>query len=344
MHAPVATNVASKVALNKSVGSTVTTTTTSFTTAAAATSNTTMTNSTAVTTNNDKQKLQQKGHCRSSSLENSNTIFPSIPSSKSAMFPSGVSAGFSGTLKSQREQKRIHDYLRRQEQQQPQELLSGGGGLDHSRRQHFKNIREIFEKTRGKVNQSTSGSVGGGQAMLLSRSQRDLNQIIPTRDTDEQPMTQQNSTDVDKSVVDSDSSTPPKIQSCSGVLNKGPKEVIRPIAFKPVPYRPSNYSRLTNELAERYGSTPSLVTGIDSHHRFSSTNDLNQNVYNNYGMLYRKHQAQQQQQQHLHHHHHHYSSNIPFKTYDSLESILRLPNSVTPTQSIRLVQYIVFLF
>lgn len=336
MHAPVAIDVASKTPLDK-MGST---TTTSFATKTTITSTTTtsstMTTSTATTNGNNtkqQQKLQQqKGHCRSSSLENSNNIFAStVPSSKSALFPSSISAGFSGTLKSQREQKRIHDYLSRTQAQPP----SDHGSLD-SRRQHFKNIREIFEKTRGQV----------PQGQVLTRSQRDLNQIqIPTRDTDEQ--TTHNSSQLHSQppsqpsldVTVEEDQTPPKIQSCSGVLTKGPKEVIRPIAFKPVPYRPSNnYGRLTNELAERYGSTPSLVTGIDTHHKFSSTNDLNQNnVYNNYGMLYRKHQ---QPQQHLHHHHHHYSSTgIPFKTYDSLESILRLPNSVTPTQSMRFVQY-----
>lgn len=299
MHAPVATDVASKATVDKMETTTAPTTITTATTA-------------------KQQKVQQKGHCRSSSLENGNIVFPAIPSSKSAMLPSGIAPGFSGTLKSQREQKRISDYLSRT---QSQDL----GSVD-SRRQHFRNIRDIFEKTRGKVNpihhqQTVNENV-------LNTSQRESNQI-PTRDTDEQP---------DTDTVPESEPMPPKIQSCSGVLNKGPKEVIRPIAFKPVPYRPSNYARLTNELSERYGSTPSLVTGIDSHHRFSSTNDLNQNVYNNYGMLYRKHQPQ-----HLHHHHHHYSSTMPFKTYDSLESILRLPNSVTPTHSIRLVQ-VVFKF
>lgn len=233
---------------------------------------------------------QQKGHCRSSSLENGNSIFPAP---KSAMLPSGISAGFSGTLKSRREQKRISDYLSRTQPPVVQDA--------HTRRQHFENIREVFEKTREKLQ--------GGE---VSRSRLELNQIIPTRDTDE---------------VDAGGApdmVPPKIQPCSGVLGKGRQEqVIRPIAFKPVPYRPSHShshssssGRLTNELSERYGSTPSLVPPVGSHHKFGSANDLN---YHNYGLLYRKH----------------YTSSIPFKTYDSLESILRLPDSVTPTQAMR---------
>jgi hypothetical protein len=66
---------------------------------------------------------------------------------------------------------------------------------------------------------------------------------------------------------------PPKIQSFSGVLGKG-KQLIRPIAFKPVPYKPNATSpnfggRFSNDLGERYGSTPSLVLPLNVH-RFGS--------------------------------------------------------------------------
>ena len=145
--------------------------------------------------------------------------------------------------------------------------------------------------------------------------------------------------------------------------------MIRPIAFKPVPYKCNtpNYGapiggRLT-ELSDRYGSTPSLGPTMSLQYKFGSTTDL--------------HHLQQQQQgssgssgsngatpiasvgpcsssgsmggasfstfggsmmsnSYHQHYPHQYStlmrkggsSTIPFKTYDSLESILKLPDSM----------------
>lgn len=240
---------------------------------------------------------QPKGHCRSSSLENGNNFLSSVLlSSKSVMLPTGVTAGFSGTLKSRREQKRISDYLNRS---QSQDLTNV-----NSRRKHFENIREIFEKTSEKPE--------------ITQQKFQPNSTISQRE----PNTEL---------------TPPKIQSYSGVLSKSPQEIIRPIAFKPVPYQ-ARQTRLTNDLYERYGSTPSLLPTISPQYIFGSANDLNQNLYNNYGMLYRKHQLQQQRSQLSSQHSHSSSSTVPpFKTYDSLESILRLPDTVTPTQVMKYV-------
>lgn len=199
-------------------------------------------------------------HYRSASLENSGGFYPPA---KSAMLPSAVSAGFTGTLKSRREQKRISDYLSRKQQEQQ----------EATRKQHFENIREIFEKTKMAAAAST--------------------EEVPVRDTDPEQQQQ-----------------PPKI---SGQLAAG--KVIRPIAFKP----PAAPYKTRGDLTDRYGSTPSLMAGATiSHPKFGgSTSELNSSpAY--YGSLYRKQL--------------HQTGSIPFKTYDSLESILKLPDSVTPTQ------------
>lgn len=235
-----------------------------------------------------------KGHTRSSSLENNNVVL--LPSTKTSLMPQNVLPGFSGTLKSRREQKRISDYLSRSQNHE-----------STIRKLHFDNIRGIFEK-RGETNVVRESKV--------SDTNKDIN--VPTRDTDVETA---QLPDVEKQHND----IPPRI---TAMLSQR-KNVIRPIAFKPVPYNNSNSKnsptnsnvsgRLSNNWSEKYGSTPSLVPPAGNYHRFGgSTSELNQQLGYNYSSLPRKS-----------------GTTIPFKTYDSLESILKLPDSMTPTQYMR---------
>ncbi|XP_058056067.1 leucine zipper putative tumor suppressor 3 [Anopheles bellator] len=310
--------------------------------------------------------LRPKGHYRSSSLENNPFHLPGAGGAKPQMIGLSIApTSFTGTLKSRREQKRISDLLSKQSSTggpSGASLTSGGTARDAAssqsesslRKAHFENIREIFEKNNSKnaaaqqypskAKPATSAAVmtsvagepsGGGHSSSLG---------LPGIGIDDKP---------------------PKIQACSGILGKG-KQVIRPIAFKPVPYKCNtpNYGaaiggRLT-ELSDRYGSTPSLGPSMSMQYKFGSTTDLH------HLQQHHHHQQQQQQQQqqqyhyhqgsggsngstpvavlppgsmmsnsyHPHYTHHQYGtltrkgSSIPFKTYDSLESILKLPDSM----------------
>ncbi|XP_062534366.1 leucine zipper putative tumor suppressor 2 homolog isoform X2 [Armigeres subalbatus] len=323
-----------------------------------------------------KSPMRPKGHYRSSSLENNPFATGSGKSSLSL-----VQTNFTGTLKSRREQKRISDFLSKQSLQnggsgastsnfvlngsckEPQ-LMSSSVNESTIRKAHFENIREIFEKNNSKNTHNSRVLTGSGSAMAKINGLTTSTQSIMSSSSSmghETPLAHQNG--VDLSVEDK----PPKIQSCSGILGKG-KQVIRPIAFKPVPYKcntpnytssaagttggsivgstPTSGGRLT-DLGERFGSTPSLGAPLSIQYKFGSTTDL-------------------------HHHHQHYShsghhslslhgssarggistpnavasgpssgtysqhygslqrksSAIPFKTYDSLESILKLPDSM----------------
>uniref|UniRef100_A0A336MUI6 CSON007699 protein n=1 Tax=Culicoides sonorensis TaxID=179676 RepID=A0A336MUI6_CULSO len=224
------------------------------------------------------------------------------PPKKNALMLQNILPGFSGTLKSKREQKRISDYLSRNESQE----LS-------LRKLHFDNIREIFEKREDhlKISNQTNDKHGDNEKNMNET------QNIPNRDKE---IVLPDSEPYEKNDI------PPRI---SAMLSQR-KNVIRPIAFKPVPYNSSNINnknstmnnnlngRLSNNMTERYGSTPSLVPSVGNHHKFGSTNDLNIHLGQlNYSSLPRKN-----------------STTIPFKTYDSLESILNLPDSITPTQYI----------
>ncbi|XP_059618212.1 leucine zipper putative tumor suppressor 2 isoform X2 [Phlebotomus argentipes] len=103
---------------------------------------------------------------------------------------------------------------------------------------------------------------------------------------------------------------PPKIQSCSGVLEQG-KQVIRPIAFKPIPYTHAEpVNQRFSDLGDRYGSTPSLTPNIGSNLKFGSTSDLRYNC----SVGNRK-------------------SLHCYNTYDSLESISKSPDSIATSHS-----------
>lgn len=237
-----------------------------------------------------------RGHTRSSSLENTNIGI--LPSSKTSLIPPNVLSGFSGTLKSRREQKRISDYLSKTQNHE-----------NTNRKLHFDNIREIFEKRDGRFNPNEEQKEN---IVKISDTRKDTDQNVPTRDTDTVL------SDVEKKQND----IPPRI---TAMLSKR-KNVIRPIAFKPVPYcsknSPTNSNvtgRLSNNCSEKYGSSPSLmVPPVGNCLRFASTTELNQQLGFNYSSLPRK-----------------CGTTIPFKTYDSLESILNLPDSITPTQYMR---------
>uniref|UniRef100_A0A8D8C393 Leucine zipper putative tumor suppressor 3 n=1 Tax=Culex pipiens TaxID=7175 RepID=A0A8D8C393_CULPI len=298
-----------------------------------------------------KQSIRPKGHYRSSSLENN-----PFAGGKSTL--SLVQTNFTGTLKSRREQKRISDFLSKQSLSA---ASSQNGARDHHhqsatttsaatessiRKAHFENIREIFEKNNSKNSSKVASAAAVTSAKItascLATPVNGYDGPTPTA------MTASLSAD-DK---------PPKIQSCSGILGKG-KQVIRPIAFKPVPYKcntpnyagtgpgstsssttPNNGGRLT-DLGDRYGSTPSLGPPMSIQYKFGSTTDLHHHHHHHtplhslgavgsgagtpggsatpngsfphhgYGSLFRK-----------------TASSIPFKTYDSLESILKLPDSM----------------
>ncbi|XP_065079252.1 leucine zipper putative tumor suppressor 1-like isoform X2 [Ochlerotatus camptorhynchus] len=316
-----------------------------------------------------KTPMRPKGHYRSSSLENN----PFATGSGGKCSLSLVQTNFTGTLKSRREQKRISDFLSKQSLHNASvanssgcSSLIGAVGKEHSstmsinestiRKAHFENIREIFEKNNSKNAYNSRVGTGSGSAMAKING---LVTAATASSLGHETPTAQHAAMGGGSLSADDK--PPKIQSCSGILGKG-KQVIRPIAFKPVPYKCNtpNYTsssgsgvgcsssssvgagaggRLT-DLGERFGSTPSLGAPLSIQYKFGSTTDL-----------------------HHHHHHHHghqllgansggaatpsaasgpssgsysqqygtllrKSSAIPFKTYDSLESILKLPDSM----------------
>ncbi|XP_049284537.1 uncharacterized protein LOC125764395 isoform X1 [Anopheles funestus] len=314
--------------------------------------------------------LRPKGHYRSSSLENN----PFHPHGSKPMVGLNIAqASFTGTLKSRREQKRISDFLNKQ---------SSGFGPGSSgassltlisttrepqsesslRKAHFENIREIFEKNNSK------NAAAQQQQLNLKSAKLAGNQINTTAAA----MMAANVATASELVSHGGSAStlgipiddkPPKIQSCSGILGKG-KQVIRPIAFKPVPYKCNtpNYGapiggRLT-ELSDRYGSTPSLGPTMSLQYKFGSTTDLhhlqqqgsssgsngatpiasvgpcssNGSMGSTFGSI-----GGSMMSNSYHQHYHHPcsstlmrkgSSTIPFKTYDSLESILKLPDSM----------------
>lgn len=241
-----------------------------------------------------------KGHTRSSSLENNNIAL--LPSTKTSLMPQNVLLGFSGTLKSRREQKRISDYLSRTQNHE-----------STVHKLHFDNIREIFEKRENRL--VSKHEKPDEYIEKISDPSKDTNQNVPTRDTD----IEAKFPEVEKQHND----FPPRI---TAIMLSQKKNVIRPIAFKPVPYSnnkniPTNSSlssRLSNNWIEKYGSTPSLVPPAGNYHRFGSSTELNQQFGYNYSSLPRKS-----------------GTTIPFKTYDSLESILKLPDSITPTHCMR---------
>lgn len=248
---------------------------------------------------NTINKPYLKGHTRSSSLENNNIHL--LTSTKTSLMPQNVLPGFSGTLKSRREQKRISDYLCRTQNQE-----------STIRKLHFENIREVFEKHENRLKTKNESFT-----KKTVDTSKDINQNVPTRDTDVE--------NILPDIKTTQNDIPPRI---TAMLSQR-KNVLRPIAFKPVPYNcnssnviksspihPNN--RLNNSWSERYGSTPSLAPVAGNYQRFGSTNELNQQLGYNYSSLPRKS-----------------STNIPFKTYDSLESILKLPDSITPTQYMR---------
>ncbi|KFB53659.1 AGAP004530-PA-like protein [Anopheles sinensis] len=236
-------------------------------------------------------------------------------------------ASFTGTLKSRREQKRISDFLNRQSTSSGLGVGSSGASSltlvagstreppseSSLRKAHFENIREIFEKNNSKT----------AAAQQQQHQYPKVKLSTPQLTTPSAAMTSNAPSAGEPGTTGGSASTlgipiddkPPKIQACSGILGKG-KQVIRPIAFKPVPYKCNtpNYGapiggRLT-ELSDRYGSTPSLGPTM-SLHMMSSSFHQHYHPHHQYSTLTRKG-----------------SSTIPFKTYDSLESILKLPDSM----------------
>ncbi|XP_050087347.1 uncharacterized protein LOC126572238 isoform X2 [Anopheles aquasalis] len=347
--------------------------------------------------------LRPRGHYRSSSLENN----PFHPVGGKPMIGLSIAqaTSFTGTLKSRREQKRISDFLSKSQisttgttttttmgSGASSLTLSSGAGVPGAqsesslRKAHFENIREIFEKNNSKTaaaqqqTRSKHHASGTGSVALLATPSISSGELASSNGGGG------GGSALGLPVDDK----PPKIQSCSGILGKG-KQVIRPIAFKPVPYKCNtpNYGtsagsmaggRLT-ELSDRYGSTPSLGPTMSMQYKFGSTTDLPHLHHHSLQYHHQQQQQQQGQQQqghhqggmmvgsggsngstpivgsvgpasltsggsmmsnsyhpHYHHHHHHHphqygtltrkGSSIPFKTYDSLESILKLPDSM----------------
>ncbi|XP_055684314.1 leucine zipper putative tumor suppressor 1 isoform X2 [Lutzomyia longipalpis] len=224
-----------------------------------------------------------KGHFRSSSLENN--IYTPIKSATassspltSLQLPSSHGMPFStGTLKSRREQKRLTDIVAQHHRMSSVDDLN-------SRKSQFRLIRDIFEQ-----NKATSETTAPPQP---------THDHHPPESTNPIPVNGGNE------------AKPPKIQSCSGVLEQG-KQVIRPIAFKPMPYiagEPVN--QRFSDLGDRYGSTPSLGANLGNNLKFGSTSDLRYNcsVGNRKSLHY-------------------------YNPYDSLESISKSPDSIATSHS-----------
>uniref|UniRef100_A0A182K2Q8 Uncharacterized protein n=1 Tax=Anopheles christyi TaxID=43041 RepID=A0A182K2Q8_9DIPT len=310
--------------------------------------------------------LRPKGHYRSSSLEN-NPFHPHI--GKPMVGLNIAQASFTGTLKSRREQKRISDFLNKHSTG----LGTGTSGASSLtlvttarepqsesslRKAHFENIREIFEKNNSKNataqhHNQKSGKVTGHQVTSTAAAMMAANVATASELASSGGSASSLGIPIDDK--------PPKIQACSGILGKG-KQVIRPIAFKPVPYKCNtpNYGapiggRLT-ELSDRYGSTPSLGPTMSLQYKFGSTTDLHHLQQQSssgsngatpiasvgqcssngaMGASFGTFGGSMMSNSYHQHYPHHYSSlmrkgssTIPFKTYDSLESILKLPDSM----------------
>lgn len=145
---------------------------------------------------------------------------------------------FTGTLKSKREQKRIAEILIKQKNNGGHQELQQQQPIGNKRKSQFESIRNIFEKNTQNYNNGPN----------YNNLKNEANYIMETEEK------------------------PPKIQPCSGVLEQG-KQVIRPIAFKPIPFKPDytqNYGVRFNEMGERYGSTPSLGPYLGTHPKFGS--------------------------------------------------------------------------
>uniref|UniRef100_A0A182SC33 Uncharacterized protein n=1 Tax=Anopheles maculatus TaxID=74869 RepID=A0A182SC33_9DIPT len=245
-----------------------------------------------VTSSGTPVSLRPKGHYRSSSLENN----PFHPHGSKPMVGLNIAqASFTGTLKSRREQKRISDFLNKQSSSSSSSLGLGGTGSSGAssltlvsttrepqsesslRKAHFENIREIFEKNNSKNaaaqqhHSQKSAKLAGHQLNATAAAMMAANVATASELANHGGSASTLGIPIDDK--------PPKIQSCSGILGKG-KQVIRPIAFKPVPYKCNtpNYGapiggRLT-ELSDRYGSTPSLGPTMSLQYKFGSTTDL----------------------------------------------------------------------
>lgn len=165
--------------------------------------------------------IRQKGHYRSSSLENNTYLATSATAAAAAAAAAvgilGVpktnalpNTNYTGTLKSRREQKRITDFLNKQQNNQ-NDL--------NSRKAHFENIREIFEKN--KLNQGTN-------IKLIIKNDSSCNKLgvngmngmggvgigLGNGNGGCQSLDGTNNNYLD------DENKPPKIQSCSGILGK----------------------------------------------------------------------------------------------------------------------------
>jgi hypothetical protein len=143
-------------------------------------------------------RAKARGHFRSSSLEN-NTFL----TNKHNLTPN-----FTGTLKSRKEQKRISDYIQRQAQTASAASLSAIQQNDlNSRKAHFENIREIFEKKRKTYNQ------------LNSHQNTHSSSVVVMGHTDEYKEDNYNAHQ-NSNCLPEEEETPPQIQSFSGVLGK----------------------------------------------------------------------------------------------------------------------------
>ncbi|GAB0087132.1 uncharacterized protein DMENIID0001_014090 [Sergentomyia squamirostris] len=196
-----------------------------------------------------------------------NNIYTSVKSATASPLTS-LPPFSTGTLKSRREQKRLTDIVAQHHRMNSVDDLN-------NRKSQFRLIRDIFEQNK------TS------------------NEQAP-------PPIPANPPPPDGPTVVGDAK-PPKIQSCSGVLEQG-KQVIRPIAFKPIPYLPESGSQRYSDLGDRYGSTPSLTPNLGPNLKFGSTSDLRYNVGNRKTLHY-------------------------YNTYDSLESISKSPDSIASSHS-----------
>lgn len=218
---------------------------------------------------------QQRGHIRSASLENNNSFILKNTLGLPLVHHPSYQPGMTGTLKSRNEQKRLR-----------QKFGSHSNLVDDyvaQSKTKFQNLRNMFEGSTGSCRNSTTATPLTTQNDLyLHNNHHQAQQAqaqIPSHKKSEFHEGN-NVANSNLNIVENGSASQMHFDE---VRNKvfhlaldfdeyfQGKHIIRPIAFKPIPFEP-DYSipNRYNDMCDRYGSTPSLALNQGPHMKFGS--------------------------------------------------------------------------
>ncbi|KAL5276079.1 LZTS2 family protein [Megaselia abdita] len=248
---------------------------------------------------------QQRGHIRSASLENNNSFILKntlgLPLVHQPYQP-----GMTGTLKSRNEQKRLR-----------QKFGSHSNLVDDyiaQSKTKFQNLRNMFEGRN-----STAATPLTTQNDLYLHNNHHHHQQQTQQHHHQQQHAQAQIPSHKKSefhegnnVANGNLNIVENGSASQMHFDEG-KHIIRPIAFKPIPFEPDYSIPIRyNDMCDRYGSTPSLALNQGPHMKFGSTSDLRPGYINNLytSTLYSRRR-----------------NSKSFKINDSMESIRHTPES-----------------